>query len=266
MNGNDLWGRGRMRLMAAVLSTAALLLAAVPAQAGGGDAAFQWKEGYAGVFIGSGRSHNRIVDVEGFANWGNPGWTVAHERSGAVGGVLIGQTLAIGNTPLRLEIDGTIGSGGLPASADTLDPAGRDETVRTSFEWMATARVGIGEAFGLAGVFVTTGLALARIDRSVTDIDYGASAPPRFDPDDSFQDRSTALGWVIGVGHETKLSDAWMVRLEASYMDFGSSTHYVNRSGNNRCGPEGLNRPCPYEVAHSVGTIRAAIVHRFGLQ
>ncbi len=55
-----------------------------------------------------------------------------------------------------------------------------------------------------------------------------------------------------------------MVRLEASYMDFDSSTHHVNRSGDNRCGPEGPNRPRPCEVAHSVGTIRATIVHRFG--
>ena len=29
---------------------------------------------YVGIFAGSALTDNRIIDVDGFANWGNPGW------------------------------------------------------------------------------------------------------------------------------------------------------------------------------------------------
>ena len=89
--------------------------------------------------------------------------------------------------------------------------------------------------------------------------------PPRLDADDSFRDGSTEIGWVIGAGVEVPLADAWMLRLEGSYLDFGRSTHYVNRSGDNRCGPDKPRRPCSYTIENNLGVVRLAIIRRFGL-
>ena len=129
-----------------------------------------------------------------------------------------------------------------PATAGSVDAA---------FDWTGT----------YAGVFTGSARADNRIVNSVTD----ANMPTRIDPDDSFRDSSTEFGWVIGLGVEAPLADAWALRLEGSYLDFGRSTHYVNRSGDGRCGPGNPRRPCPYNVENKLGIVRLAIIHRLGL-
>ena len=56
---------------------------------GSDDGIFAWTATYVGVFAGFGQADNRIVDVDGFANWGNPGSTVDYDTSGFIGGALI---------------------------------------------------------------------------------------------------------------------------------------------------------------------------------
>ena len=244
------------------MSVVSLLAGAGPAHAADGDATVHWKETYAGVFVGTGRIDNRIVDVEGFANWGNPGWTVDYDAAGAVGGVLLGRTFAVGDMPLRIEVDGTFGD--VSASSNRLDPRDLDETAETEFRWMFTLRGGVERATGPATLFATGGLAAARIANSVTDIDFGAGAPPRLDPDDSFHDSSPTIGWTAGVGVEVPLADAWTLRLEGSYYDLGRRTRHVNRSGDNPCGADNPRRPCAYEIGNRLHTVRVALVRRLG--
>ena len=249
-----------------------MLASGDPARAGSDETAFGWTGTYAGVFAGSGRGDNRIVDVDGFANWGNPGSTVDYDDAGFAGGVLIGKKCEIdGVPPLRVELDGTFGD--VSAKTDRLDPSpsGGDETGESELRWIATARAGIEQALGPVTVFATAGLAVARIDNSVTDLDRsvdssGNPTPWRVDPDDSFRGGSTGVGWVIGAGVEASLSDVWALRLEGSYLDFGRSTHEVNRSGNNRCcGPGTPRRPAFYSVENKFGVVRLAVIYRFGL-
>ena len=142
-----------------------------------------------------------------------------------------------------------------------LDPEGLDETAESEVFWIATASSGVEHTIGRVTVFGTGGLAIARIANSVTDID---SMPPRMDPDDSFRDVSTDLGWTIGIGVETSLADAWALRLDGSYLGFGRSTHEVNRSADIRCGPGNPRRPCPYDIKHTLGIVRLGIIYRFG--
>ena len=216
------------RHAAIALSTFSMLAFAGSTRAGSDGAPFDWAETYMGVFAGAGRTDSRIVDVDGFANWGNSGSAVDYDDSGFVGGALIGKKFAIGGVPLRIELDGTLG--GLSAASNRLDPEGLDETVKSEFRWIATARAGIERSIGIATVFASGGIAAARIDNSVTDIDFGPNKPTQMDPDDSFRDGSTEIGWVIGLSVEAPLADAWTLRIEGSYLDFGRSTHYVNRS------------------------------------
>ena len=73
---------------------------------GSDDGIFAWTATYVGIFAGFGQAGNRIIDVDGFANWGNPGSTVDYDTSGFIGGALIGKKFKIGGVPLRIELDG----------------------------------------------------------------------------------------------------------------------------------------------------------------
>ena len=216
---------------------------------------------YAGVFMGAGFMKNRIVDIDGFANWGNPDSVSDYDDTGFVGGVLVGGKFDIGCLTLRMELDGTLAN--VSASTNKLDPEGLDETAEAEFSWIVSARGGVEQAVGRVTVFVTGGLAFAGISNSVTDIDSNESGS-MVDPDDSFSKDSTEVGWVVGAGLEAALSDAWALRLEGSYLDFGESTHLVNRSANNRCcGPETPRRAAYYEVENKLSIARLAIIRRF---
>ncbi len=216
---------------------------------------------YAGVFIGPGFMKNRITDVDGFADWGNPGSVSNYDDTAFIGGVLVGKKFDAGGLILRMELDGALTN--VSASTDKLDLEGLDETAESEFSWIISARGGVEQAVGRVTVFVTTGLAFAGISNSVTDIDFIDSGSMA-DPDDSFSKDSTEVGWVIGAGVETALSDAWALRLEGSYLDFGESTHLVNRSADNLCcGPETTRRVVSYEVENRLATARLAVIRRF---
>ena len=216
---------------------------------------------YAGVFMGAGFMKNRIVDIDGFADWGNPGSVSDYEDTGFVGGVLVGGKFDVGGLTLRMELDGTLTN--VSVSTDKLDPEGLDETAESEFSWIVSARGGVEQGIGRVTVFVTGGLAFAGISNSVTDIDSGDSGS-MVDPDDSFSKDSTEVGWVVGAGLETALSNVWTLRLEGLYLDFEESTHLVNRSANNRCcGPETPRRAAYYEVENRLSIARLAIIRRF---
>jgi len=251
---------------AAVALTALVAFAtAGPVSADRGSDALGSTGAYGGVFVGSGRIGNRLTDVDGFANWGNPGSMVDYDDNQLIGGALIGRKFEIGGTPLRIELDAVLGS--LSASSSALDPTCPDESVESELQWITTARVGVEETLGRATVFATGGLAAARIANAVTDIDYRGSCLEmelRHDADDSFRDESLRFGWVIGAGVDVALDREWTFRLEGSYLDFGRDTYHVNRSADNTCGRGGSRMPCPYDIENRLGVVRLAIIRRFG--
>ncbi len=246
---------GMRRAMAALAALAAAAFAPAHAEPGRAGA-------WAGVFAGAARWDSRIVDPDGFANWGHPGHSVDYGDSGALGGVLAGMRFAA-PIPFRVELDAAFGR--LSAATNRLDPAVGDETAVSELRWTAAARVGVERALGPATLFAAAGLAAARIETSVTDLDRDPETLEfRVDPDDSLHDRATRLGWTAGAGIEAPLDGPWTLRLEGGYMDFGRSRHMANRSGDNRCGRGGPRRPCPYVVDTALGFVRLALVRRLG--
>ena len=249
---------------AAFLAVMALLgwVTFTPVNADNGDPASEETRIYAGIFLGSAVMANKIVDVEGFANWGQPGYTLGYGDNRLVGGALLGTKVGLGGVRLRIEFDGMVGD--LSGKSNRLDPAGLDETAGTVMQWIATGRVGFEVPVRRATIFAATGLAATRMTNFVTDIDSDSEGLPHLDPDDSFRAGSVDLGPVIGAGVEAPLTGAWNLRVEGSFLDFGWSTHAVNHSGNNRCGPENPRRPCPYDVRNRLGVIRFGLVYSFG--
>lgn len=249
------------RILVVLLAAALLPLAAV----GAARAEMSWGEAYGGVFLGAGLTENRIVDPSGFGNWGTPGWATDYDGADAVGGLLLGTKVDLNGARFRIEVDGIFGD--MAAKSDRVDPVGRDETARASVRWAATARLGLEHRQGPVTIFINGGAAVARITNSLTDIDFNAARniPPHVDPDDSFSHGATRVGWVLGLGIEAPVWDSWKWRLDGSYLGFGRSTRYVNRSGNNPCGPGGPRAACPYRIENHLVVIRLALVRRFDL-
>ena len=253
-----------MRVLAPALVS--VLAVAGAAQAQGGAAGSGRAGAYLGAFAGLGALDVRMTDAGGFSGSnGVPGQTFEYDDAGPAAGVVAGRDFRLGRARLRFEADGAFG--GLPAAARQLDPVGLDETAASALRWVATGRVGVRRSLGRAGVFLAGGVSVAGISNSFTDLDAGADGRAQVDPDDSFDERSTRVGWVAGAGVDTPVGGAWTLRFEGLYMDFGEAAHRVeNRLGANAgvCGPGGLPSPCRYGVDQRFALVRLVVVRRLG--
>ncbi len=255
----------RRHLPAFAVAWLLLIVSMTSAEAEDGRNGLPWAGSYAGISGGIGHLSNHIRDVDGFANWGNPGSTRDYEADGAVGGVFAGRRFALGGLGLRYEAEAMLGN--LSARTDGLDPTCPDESADTRLRWAVAARFGVEEEIGKVRVFALAGPALARIVNAVTDTDYTGSCLEhdlRLDADDSFRRESTRFGWTLGIGIETELTPRWAIRLDGAYFDFGGHSYRVNRSLNNSCGPNGPRAPCSYTIHNRTSALRLAIVYRFG--
>ena len=254
---------GRRVLAPALVS---LLSVAGTAQAQGGPAGSGQAGAYVGAFAGLGAVDVRTTDTDGFSGSnGVPGQTFEYDDTGLAAGVVAGRHFHLGRAQLRFEADGAFG--GLPAAARQLDPVGLDETAASELHWVGTARIGVRRSLGRAGVFLTGGVSVAGVSDSFTDLDVGTDGRAQVDPDDSFDERSTRVGWVAGAGIDTPVGGAWSLRFEGLYMDFGEMVHQAeNRLGVNAgvCGPHGLPSPCRYGVDQRFALLRLALVRRLG--
>ena len=216
---------------------------------------------FAGVFVGAGQSSNTLLDIDGFADWGNPGSTTGYNKSGAVGGAFFGRQ----TDNMRYELEFMLG--GLTAHTDKLDPTCTDESATSKLNWTLAARFGVTDSVGQTRAFAVAGPALASIDNSVTDIDF---SEPRsclkgrtwVDTDDSFRDSSTHFGWTLGFGIETEVAPNWLLRFEGVYFDFGKESYQVNLSRNNPCG-HGPRAPCTYSIDNRLTALRIGMVYYF---
>ena len=224
--------RGATCCWAAGLVFIVMAVNALPAFAGSEGRTSGWAGTYAAAFAGAGRLGNRIVDVDGFADWGNPGSKTGYSGAGAVGGLLVGKRFGIGGVRFRVEADAMFGD--LSAGTNRLDPGCTDEAAASRFRWISTVRVrwistvrvGVEETIGDVDVFMSGGPALARIVNSVTDTDYSGStcleADLRLDADDSFQFGSTDSR--MGDRRRfraVRLDRALGAPVRRSYLDFG---------------------------------------------
>ena len=242
---------------------AGLLAAVGTAQAQGGSGSGRTGS-YLGVFAGPGSVDVRMTDIDGFSGSNSvPGQTFEYDGTGIAAGVVAGRYFHLGRVQLLLEADGAFG--GLPAATRQMDPVGLDETATAELHWVGTARMGVRRSLGSVGVFVAGGVSVAGISNSFTDLDPGTDGRLRVDPDDSFDERPTRVGWVAGAGIERPVTGAWTLRLDGLYKDFGETVHQAeNRLGVNAgvCGPAGLPSPCRYGFDQRFALLRLVLLRR----
>ena len=77
---------------------------------------------------------SRLVDVDGFANWGNPGSTADCDDAGFVDGA-DREEIRDRCAPLRIETDGTFGD--MSENTNRFDPEGLNETAESEIRWLS---------------------------------------------------------------------------------------------------------------------------------
>ncbi|WP_419947597.1 outer membrane protein [Candidatus Palauibacter sp.] len=263
MNDTNLVERA---LASALISLLATMGVVGVAQAQDGTDGSGQAGSYIGAFAGLGSLDVRMTDLDGFTGSnGVPGQAFEYDDAGLAAGVVAGRYFNLGRVRLLFEADGAFS--GVSATAGQLDPAGMDETAAAELRWAGTARIGVRRSLGRVGLFVAGGVSVAGISNSFTDLDPGTDDRLQLDPDDSFDERPTRVGWVAGVGVEAPVAGAWTLRLEGLYNDFGETVHQAeNRRDVNAgvCGPAGLPSPCRYGFDQRLALLRLVLVRHLG--
>ena len=255
---------GRRALASALVS---LLAVVGTAQAQDGTVGSGQAGSYIGVFVGPGSLDVRMTDIDGFTGSnGVPGQAFEYGDTGLATGVMVGRSFRLGGVQLLFEADGafsgrvghprTVGSGRHGRNGVGGAALGRDGAHRPSEVPRPRRRA-----------FVAGGMSVAGISNSFTDLDPGTDGRLQPDPDDSFDERPTRVGWVAGVGIEMPVASAWTLRLEGLYNDFGETVHQAeNRLDVNAgvCGPAGLPSPCRYGFDQRLALLRLVFVRHFG--
>ena len=141
---------------------------------------------YAGLFAGSGRTRGRSVDVDGFSNWGMPGFTVDYHDAGFAGGRPDREALRDRAPASQVRVGRhDRRPAGKHRSARPRGP-GRDRGIGVSMDRDGACRRSSTPS-GRSRSLPPRGSAAARIDNSVSDLDRsvgpgGVPTPWRFDP------------------------------------------------------------------------------------
>ena len=256
------------RVLALPLSFLACLLDSPPSH--GGEGSGCCKDDYVAVIVGVAEGSNRVVDTNGFAHWGRPGWVTRFNDNGSMLGLRVGRFLTHAERNVRLEFG--LNFTDTRSSSNQLDPripVGHDETGVSKPKWLATTQFGLEKDFGQLTLFALGGLAAGRVHNSVTDLDWvrdDLNSPfyQRVDPDDSFSSVKTKYGWAATVGLESRATRTTSLRMELLHVDLGSSRHYVNRSADGACGRGGPNAPCPLKFDNRFTSFGIGLVFRLG--
>ena len=161
----------RARAVALPLSFLACLLESSPSHGGEGSGCCNGD--YVAVIAGIAEGANRVVDTEGFAHWGMPGWITRFNDNSSMLGLRAGRILTHADRSIRFEFG--LNFTDAKSSSNLLDPripVGHDETAVSEPKWIATAQFGLDQDIGQLTVFALAGLAAGRMHNSVTDLDW----------------------------------------------------------------------------------------------
>lgn len=203
--------------MKRILGIAAVsLLGSLPAVA---DDADQWTGFHAGIFAGYGAGE--ADPLVRFDSIGSPdesinGLSSGMSVDGAFGGIYAGYNHVAG--PLLIGLEADVALSNIENTIRRDDPRFIDD-LTIEYDWEASLRARVGATSGPFHFYATGGLAIADVQTALqfTDGITGVS-------DNPIQDGAVEVGYAVGGGAETLLSDNLVLKLEYIYKDFGSKT------------------------------------------
>ncbi len=223
---------------------------------------------YFGGFIGLGADRNEFTDSQGFVGYGED-YEIDFGSETPQFGVLIGVDQRYEWARIGMELDAAWLRN---SSSEIADPKNLDETVYSSYDALVSLRARLTvPVYERLHLFGTAGLAVGWIENRFVDEDFYCpdtcnvveDYKLRFDPDDSFADSSTRLGWVVGAGVEWQASDMWSARFDVSYVDFGSDRNYVNTAGFISSSTQEFVGAQPYDIDNKLVIARVAVIRNF---
>jgi opacity protein-like surface antigen len=116
---------------------------------------------------------------------------------------------------------------------DCFDAGNGFETIGSSLEWLATARVRVGAVWNNWLIYATGGPALGRVDTDLTlsCATSGCGAVSSTPVLASSTTGDTKIGWAAGLGAETMLWSNWSARVEWLYADLGTISAALPTAG-----------------------------------
>jgi outer membrane immunogenic protein len=148
--------------------------------------------------------------------------------SGFTGGAQVGCNWQRAGSPFVLGVEADFNGASLKESASAAYPdrflsanaiyLAHTEFVTKHVDWFSTYRLRLGYAADRWLVYVTGGLAVARIESSNT---IAALGVPFFAGSDS----RTRIGGTVGGGLAYAFSNNWSAKVEYLYLDFGTYTY-----------------------------------------
>jgi outer membrane immunogenic protein len=199
----------------AVVSAGPVFAADLPVKASAPAPVYEWTGVYVGGVIGGAWSTHDVSDQALGPLLGAP-YAQGIAASGLIGGVDGGARYQFGKLVLGVEGDITWGNlKGTNADAFGPDSFTISRAITADTKWIATTAVTFGTTldptvllYGKAGVaFANTGY---------TD-SWSVPGMPPFGGMAS----DTTVGWTAGIGVEWAVSNAWSLKAEYDYLDFG---------------------------------------------
>jgi len=167
-------------------------------------------------------------------------------RDGFVGGAFAGYLFQ--HESLLLGLEGDVEYSGMDGSTKAVQGTADVGRLESDIDWLASLRLRAGFAMDWALIYATGGLAIGG-----TELEF--SGEPGMADHDS--DDSTQVGWTVGGGIESALTDNLSIRAEYRYTDLGTldvrATDVIN--------------PAAYfedlEVKNTFHAVRAGVSWRF---
>ena len=129
-------------------------------------------------------------------------------------------------------------------------------SVSSNLKWFGMLRTRTGVVVDSLLIYVTGGLAYAKIDRVYTSSDF--TPPATFD---LFNDGGTRWGWTAGFGTEWQLTNVFSIKSEVLYARFSETSSTFNSAVALN---SGLNPAVRFENRNALWVTRIGLNYRFG--
>jgi outer membrane immunogenic protein len=200
--------------LAAVIAGPAMA-ADMPLKAPPPPPVFSWTGCYVGIEGGGvwGRSRHDRIEV-------GPAATPFFDVTGGLAGVEYGCNQQFGNF-LVFGIEGdwswTNARGSTFNNFNPDNPISTQNQSETREKWISTTRGRIGWAWNRAWLYVTGGLAAAKVEANLTNV-VGSVNNNGFPNDGSFSDSHVLYGGTVGAGFEYAFLNNWSLKAEYLYV------------------------------------------------